>query len=174
MNRHAVFLFRFSGLLALFALGFGIAAYVISTQTRLAHEQSQLVSQQTQLTTLAGIVYGGTIHNSPPLVYSCTKVAHCIDGQEFSIADAKDAPIFTVPEFGGPAVMGDNLRIFGPDDIYLPSLVLSYTSPAAYDAYYRVDSVCIMPSVWFSPVGIWHCAPDNQGRLRFRWVRGAP
>jgi hypothetical protein len=89
---------------------------------------------------------------SPPqLVYVCS-AQPCSHSQELTVSDNRHAPIFSVGEFGGAGVFGDNFSIYAPGRISSPVMVWSYASPAAYG-----KTSCTPPETWYSPSAIWIC-----------------
>ncbi len=84
---------------------------------------------------------------SPQLVYICQKVP-CTNSQELEVFDNYGAPIFSVGEYGGAAVFGDNLRVYPPGSVFNPSVTESYKPPTG---------ACVSPSIWLSPQGLWKC-----------------
>jgi hypothetical protein len=89
------------------------------------------------------------------LIYICPgshRGANCVNSQEFEIFDAKGAPIYSVGEAGGDAVFGDNRSVFPPNSVFNPSIVESYTTPAAYGS-----KRCAAPALWISPTAFFSC-----------------
>jgi hypothetical protein len=106
-------------------------------------------------------------HTTPPLVYIC-QIQPCTNDQEFEVFDNHGNPGFSVGEFGGAAVFGDNLSVYPPGNVYYPSWVLSYTTPAQYDAQHPgaiQAEKCEAPAVWL--------APGTGGIHEFVCVNGA-
>jgi hypothetical protein len=100
-----------------------------------------------------------------PLVYICPgvqngKTPSCTNGQEFEVFDTNGAPIYSVGEFGGDAVFGDNRSVYPPGTVTDPALVESYTTPARYG-----KTTCTAPSTWIEPHGIWYCTSSGK------WVK---
>jgi hypothetical protein len=89
--------------------------------------------------------------SSPQLVYICSSQP-CTNAQELEVFDANGAPIYSVGEFGGDAVFGDNRSVYPPGSVTNPSVVESYTTPAGYG-----KTSCVAPEVWVSPTGIYAC-----------------
>lgn len=105
---------------------------------------------------LAGIGVGATgvvtAHaGSRQLIYMCQQQP-CKNAQEFEVFDPNGAPIFSVGEFGGDGVFGDNRNVFNRKDVFHPALVESFTTPALYGS-----KSCAAPAVWIAPQGIWAC-----------------
>lgn len=114
------------------------------------------------------------------LVYVCTRTP-CSNAQEFEVFDGNGAPIYSIGEYGGDAIFGDNRSDFevvpgfqaaGEPD---PGTVWSYTTPAAYaagdDGTYKS---CTAPPfnsaeaghlTWIYPGGVLECGKDGV------WVR---
>lgn len=80
-----------------------------------------------------------------PLVYICPDsqgtTPTCTNAQEFEVFDHNGAPIFSVPEYGGPAVFGDNLSVHGTD-VFNANTTISWESPATYYG----KKTCTQPS----------------------------
>lgn len=102
--------------------------------------------------------------NAPgdPLVYVCSSVQGpaapvCASNQELEVFDHNGAPIWSVGEFGGDAVYGDNRSVFAPGDIFNAAVTISYASPAAYDSAHKLSTSCKTGTVWVEPHGIWSC-----------------
>jgi hypothetical protein len=117
-------------------------------------------------TTSAGfaIASATTAHaqSNAPLVYICPGVQNgqqpnCQNSQEFQVFDTFGNPIYSVGEFGGDAVFGDNRSIFAPGNVFNPVLVESYTTPAGYGR-----TTCTAPSTWIEPHGIWYCTSAGK------------
>jgi hypothetical protein len=89
-------------------------------------------------------------------VYVCPALP-CAGGQELEVFDHNGAPIFSVGETGGAAVFGDNASVYAPGSVTHPAVVLSWESPAAYDAKFRLPTGCVAPAIWESPADIWAC-----------------
>lgn len=108
---------------------------------------------------------GGTVQ----LVRICQAVP-CQNGQEFEVFDKYGNPVYSVAEFGGTAVYGDNMRVFGPKDIYNPAVVISYTTPQSYAATFPGSNAsrCKAPAKWIAPQGTWTCNSSGY------WVRVGP
>jgi hypothetical protein len=103
--------------------------------------------------------------SDPSLVYICPGVQNgqppnCKNDQEFEVFDTNGAPIYSVGEFGGDAVFGDNRSVFPPGNVFDPALVESYTTPAKYG-----KTTCTAPSTWIEPHGIWYCTSSGK------WVK---
>lgn len=93
---------------------------------------------------------------SGQLVRVCTRQP-CPGGQELEVDDRNGAPIFSVGEYGGAAVYGDNVSVYPPGSAYHPAIVLSWESPAAYDRQFRLPFRCTAPALWEEPAGTWTC-----------------
>ena len=96
--------------------------------------------------------------STPQLVYICQQQP-CTNNQEIQVADDKGAPIFSVGEYGGAAVFGDNLSVYAPRQVYAPSVVESWRSPV------RAGAACTRPAVWIAPGGIWSCKAGQWVRM---------
>lgn len=90
------------------------------------------------------------------LVYICSQVP-CADNQELEVFDTYGNPIFSVGEYGGASVFGDNFAVYAPGNVWTPAMTVSYTSPAAYDAAHGIADSCTAPSTWMEPGGVWSC-----------------
>jgi len=88
---------------------------------------------------------------SAPLVYVCPSVQgtapQCQNGQEFEVFDHNGAPVFSVGEYGGAAVFGDNLGVVPPGSLR-PDGTLSYTDPVTYDHTFGLSTSCTVPQLW--------------------------
>jgi hypothetical protein len=104
--------------------------------------------------------------STPSLVYIC-QAQPCRNNQELEVFDSSGAPIFSVPEYGGPAAFGDNLSVYGPASIWHPAVTVSYESPAAYDRDHGLSARCTAPSAWYEPHGTWSCTASGT------WVKKA-
>jgi hypothetical protein len=60
-----------------------------------------------------------------PLVTTCDQQP-CPDAQEFTVWDPDGRPIFSVGEYGGAAVYGDQISVYKPGDVYHPVIQLRY------------------------------------------------
>jgi hypothetical protein len=99
------------------------------------------------------------------LVYICQETP-CTNSQEFEVFDAYGNPIFSVGEYGGDAVFGDNSSVFAPGNVFSPAVVTSYTTPAAYAAAHPGSPAgCTVPEMWIWPGGIDYCV--NGGWVPF-------
>jgi hypothetical protein len=108
---------------------------------------------------LAGYLAGRA--SAPPsrLVYVCSSVP-CKSGQELTVFDKSGAPIWSVGEYGGAGVFGDNLKVYGPKTLAHPAVTISWESPLAYDRKFRLPSSCSGPALWIEPGGTWQCVAD--------------
>jgi hypothetical protein len=93
---------------------------------------------------------------APPLVYTCS-AQPCVNAQELEVSDANGAPVFSVGEYGGDAVFGDNRSVFPPSSVFNPSVVESYTDPATNARTHNLPGTCVAPEAWISPSGIYAC-----------------
>lgn len=101
-----------------------------------------------------------------PLVYICpgeqgSAAPTCTNSQEFEVFDHNGSPIFSVGEYGGSAVFGDNSSVYPPGNVYDPSVVQSYTTPATYGS-----TSCKAPAVWIAPQGLWTCTSTGTWAKR--------
>jgi len=69
------------------------------------------------------IIPAAAVADSPPLVYTC-QAQPCTANQEFTVSDPHGAPIFSVGEYGGAAVYGDQISVYKPGDVYHPVVQL--------------------------------------------------
>jgi hypothetical protein len=102
-----------------------------------------------------------------PLTYICDKLP-CTNGQEFEIFDHNGAPIFSVGEYGGADVYGDNLRIWAPNTNLLTgtaAITFSWESPAAYAREFNLNDQCAPPAIWESPQAIWKCTSAHTWKI---------
>ena len=95
-----------------------------------------------------------------PLVYVCT-AQPCAGAQEFEVFDAYGNPVYSVGEYGGDAVFGDNRSVFAPGSVTRPVLVESFASPAVYAKDEHVKAACRAPETWIEPHGIWYCTSSG-------------
>jgi hypothetical protein len=113
----------------------------------------------------AAAFFAGQATATPPqLVYICTATP-CTNAQEFAVFDANGAPIYSVGEFGGDGVFGDNRSVFAPGTVVNPAVVNSYTDPATYDSTHGRPSTCVPPVVWLEPHGLWHCVGTHWAKV---------
>ena len=108
-----------------------------------------------------------------PLVTICA-AQPCANFQELTVSDAGTAtrgpaPIFTVPEAGGPEVLGDKFSVIGilhcPSSTYCWASHVWVISPWSPDQYPVHDGgtypSCVAPSIWQTPgfygVLTWYC-----------------
>lgn len=92
-------------------------------------------------------------------VYVCSAFP-CTNSQTLETFDHNGAPIFSVPEYGGPAVYGDNFRVFAPgaDIRNTAQVTFSGMTPAAYNAYNNHANTCNTAGArWIEPGGDWVC-----------------
>lgn len=93
---------------------------------------------------------------TPQLVYICGQTP-CTNTQELEVFDANGSPIYSVGEFGGDAVFGDNRSVFPPNSVFHPVIVESYTDPATYAAQHKISATCTVPERWDAPTAIYVC-----------------
>lgn len=104
-----------------------------------------------------GFGCGASVASTAQLVYICQQTP-CQNGQELEVFDGYGNPGFTVGEYGGVGVLGDNLTI--TTDVggqFHHDMVLSFESPAAYNAHFHLPDTCTYPERWLAPLGNWHC-----------------
>lgn len=89
--------------------------------------------------------------SSSQLVYICGQQP-CKGAQELEVFDPHGAPIWSVGEFSGDAVFGDNRSVYPPNTVSNPAVVESYESPVAYG-----KTSCKAPELWISPTGFYSC-----------------
>lgn len=102
-----------------------------------------------------------------PLIYICKRIP-CASGQEFEIFDHNGAPIFSVGEYGGADVYGDNLRIWAPNTNLLTgtaAITFSWESPTAYAREFKLNDRCTPPAIWESPQAIWKCGSSHTWKM---------
>ena len=93
----------FLGLAVVFSAALGLCAACDATS-------SPGAGAPTVLTPGSGV--SQYAHSPPqPLIYICQQ-APCTNRQEFEIFDRNGAPIFSVGEYGGASVFGDDFRIW--------------------------------------------------------------
>jgi hypothetical protein len=106
-----------------------------------------------------------------PLTDICQR-APCPDGQEFETFDQAGAPIFSVGEYGGASVFGDNLRVWAPGTSLLAgtaAVTLSWESPGEYDRQFKLANGCTPPAIWESPQAIWTCTSSHAWKIALRF-----
>lgn len=112
----------------------------------------------------AGTGAAVSAQTAPPLIYMCQGVQNgqdpqCANGQEFEVFDRNGAPIYSVGEFGGDQVYGDNRRIFQPGEVFRASMTESYTDPVTY--YQQNGGTapppCLPGARWMYPAGDYTC-----------------
>jgi hypothetical protein len=118
------------------------------------------------LVLLAGYLAGRTTSPSTRLVYVCGSQP-CRAGQEFEVVDSHGAPIWSVGEYGGAGVFGDNLKVYAPRNVFHPAVTISWEPPLAYDKKFKVTAKCKAPALWIAPQGTWHCVSGQ-------WVNVGP
>lgn len=96
-----------------------------------------------------------------PLVYICPQEQgptnpNCQFSQEFEVFDHNGAPIYSIGEFGGDQVYGDNRSLFPPGTVFNPSIVESWESPQAYG-----KKTCVAPELWIEPRNLWACTTSG-------------
>ena len=111
-------------------------------------------------------------HSPPqPLIYICQQ-APCTNRQEFEIFDRNGAPIFSVGEYGGASVFGDDFRIWAPGTNLLAgtaAVTLSWESPGEYDRQFKLADGCTPPAIWESPQAIWACTSSHEWKIALRF-----
>ena len=111
-------------------------------------------------------------HSPPqPLINICQQ-APCTNSQEFEIFDQSGAPIFSVGEYGGASVFGDNLRVWAPGTSLrtgTAAVTLSWESPGEYDRQFKLADGCAPPAIWESPQGIWACTSSHAWKMALRF-----
>jgi hypothetical protein len=111
-------------------------------------------------------------HSLPrPLIDICQR-APCTNGQELEIFDQGRAPIFSVGEYGGASVFGDNLRVWAPGTSLLAgtaAVTLSWESPGEYDRQFKLADGCTPPAMWESPQAIWACTSSHKWKIALRF-----
>jgi len=111
-------------------------------------------------------------HSPPqPLIDICQR-APCTNRQEFEIFDQNGAPIFSVGEYGGASVFGDDFRVWAPDTNLLTgtaAVTLSWESPGEYDRQFKLAGGCTSPAIWESPQGIWACTSSHEWKIALRF-----
>jgi len=107
----------------------------------------------------------GVQAGSAPLVYTCTAtqgtIPQCQNGQELEVFDRNGAPIFSIGEYGGARVFGDNLGVVPPGSLQ-PNGTLSYTDPITYDHTFHLPTSCAAPQLWI----------DSQHYRIYKCVKG--
>jgi hypothetical protein len=109
--------------------------------------------------------------HSPPLIDICQR-APCPNGQELEIFAQDRAPIFSVGEYGGASVLGDNLRVWAPGTSLLAgtaAVTFSWESPGKYDHQFNLADGCTPPAVWESPQAIWVCTSSHEWKIALRF-----
>lgn len=128
--------------------------------------------QARELASGTGILAGP--HPDPlaqPLIEMCHQ-APCTNGQEFEIFDQAGAPIFSVAEYGGASVFGDNFRVWAPGTNLLTgtaAVTLSWEPPGEYDRQFKLPDGCAPPAIWESPQGIWKCTSSHKWKIALRF-----
>jgi hypothetical protein len=116
------------------------------------------------LVLLAGYLAGHATSPSTQLVYVCGSQP-CRAGQELQVVDPHGAPIWSVGEYGGAGVYGDNLKVFAPETVFHPAVTISWESPLAYARKFRLARSCKAPALWIAPQGTWHCVSGGWAEL---------
>lgn len=117
--------------------------------------------------------YGSSAQPGDPLVYVCpltqgTTGQNCANDQEFEVFDTYGAPIFSVGEFGGAGVFGDNLSVVPPGTVTHAAVTESYTTPAGYGS-----TSCVAPAIWLAPQGLWKCTSSGTWSRRSSFIKPA-
>ena len=115
--------------------------------------------------------HAGHARPSPRLIAICQR-APCPNAQEFEIFDPPGAPIFSIGEYGGASVFGDNLRVWAPGANLrtgTAAVTLSWESPQEYDRQFRLADSCTPPALWESPQAIWTCTSSRQWKVALRF-----
>lgn len=106
-----------------------------------------------------------------PLVDICQRIP-CPDGQEFETFDQNGSPIFSVGEYGGASVFGDNFRVWAPGTNLLAgtaAVTFSWESPGEYDRQFKLADGCTPPAIWESPQAIWTCTSSHAWKIALRF-----
>jgi hypothetical protein len=109
---------------------------------------------------VAAFFVGRASSPSSQLVYECGSQP-CRGGQEFLVVDKNGAPIWSVGEYGGASVFGDNLKVYAPKRIFHAAVTISWEPPTAYDRKFRLATSCRPPGLWIAPQGTWHCVSGS-------------
>jgi hypothetical protein len=151
------------GLAVVFSAALGLCAACHSTSSRGA-------GAPTGMTPSSGV--SQYAHSPPqPLIDICQQ-APCTNNQEFEIFDQNGAPIFSVGEYGGASVFGDDFRVWAPGTNLLAgtaAVSLSWESPGEYDRQFKLADGCTPPAIWESPQGIWACTPSHEWKIALRF-----
>jgi hypothetical protein len=151
------------GLAVVFSAALGLCAACHSTSSRGA-------GAPTGMTPSSGV--SQYAHSPPqPLIDICQQ-APCTNNQEFEIFDQNGAPIFSVGEYGGASVFGDDFRVWAPGTNLLAgtaAVSLSWESPGEYDRQFKLADGCTPPAIWESPQGIWACTPAHEWKIALRF-----
>ncbi len=106
-----------------------------------------------------------------PLIQMCHQ-APCANDQELEVFDQGGAPIFSVGQYGGASVFGDNLRVWAPGSNLLTgtaAVTLSWEPPGKYDRQFKLPGGCTPPAIWESPQGIWKCTSSHEWKTVLRF-----
>ena len=151
------------GLAVVFSAALGLCAACHGTSSRGA-------GAPTGMTPSSGV--SQYAHSPPqPLIDICQQ-APCTNNQEFEIFDQNGAPIFSVGEYGGASVFGDDFRVWAPGTNLLAgtaAVSLSWESPGEYDRQFKLADGCTPPAIWESPQGIWACTPSHEWKIALRF-----
>jgi hypothetical protein len=111
-------------------------------------------------------------HSPPqPLIDICQQTP-CTNRQEFETFDQNGAPIFSVGEYGGASVFGDNFRVWAPGTNLVAgtaAVTLSWESPGEYDRQFKLADGCTPPAIWESPQAIWACTSSHEWKIALRF-----
>jgi hypothetical protein len=153
----------FLGLAVFFSAALGLCAACDGTS-------SPGVGAPTVMTPSSGV--SQYTHSPPqPLIDICQQ-APCTNNQEFEVFDQNGAPIFSVGEYGGASVFGDDFRVWTPGTNLLAgtaAVTLSWESPGEYDHQFKLADGCTPPAIWESPQGIWACTSSHEWKIALRF-----
>ena len=110
-------------------------------------------------------------HSPPQSLIDICQQAPCTNHQEFEIFDQNGAQIFSVGEYGGASIFGDDFRVWAPGTNLLAgtaAVTLSWESPGEYDRQFKLAEGCMPPAIWESPQGIWACTPSREWKIALR------
>ena len=153
----------FLGLAVFFSAALGLCAACDGTS-------SPGAGAPTMMTPSSGV--SQYAHSPPQSLIDICQQAPCTNSQEFEIFDQNGAPIFSVGEYGGASVFGDDFRVWAPGTNLLAgtaAVTLSWESPGDYDHQFKLADGCTPPAIWESPQGIWACTSSHEWKIALRF-----
>jgi len=150
----------------------GLAVVLIAALGLSAAWVTSSAGARASLATAPGRGASQHAHSPPqPLVGICQQTP-CTNGQELEVFDQGRAPVFSVGEYGGASVFGDNFRVWAPGTSLLTGTAadtFSWESPGKYDHQFKLADGCTPPAMWESPQAIWACTSSHEWKKALRF-----